>query len=253
MLVQAADGRDVSVPEDRPSAGVSAYTDAIVVHAAGAVADMLVNIRTACWLLGVATSAAAGGQVPESLLGTWEIDLARTVNAHMKEVARARPELFGIVERGAAAPAIDTGQASRQPPVVVVEITDDTIISRNRHTGSTEMRYRVIGGNSRLAILELTDGSGYQMVNQVRFVESGIAVRATDCLQHREWCEREMRRSAGPLSSQTAADGTGADLEAMASTVASAPTGEADADVAGAASPVPSQPRWIYFRAVADD
>ena len=205
-----------------------------------------------CLLL-ILTPATTLGEAPESILGTWHFDLVRTMSENIDRVAQARPDVISvdIAETQKAALSDLAEQSNHQATITV---TKDTIISTSADAGSTTMSYTVIGGNSRLVIVESTDHEGYESVVNIRLVEGGIAIETTNCQENPEQCQRERRRAMEQLrkkhhvdsSTNTVVDGSPDAFIAI---------GSSDEPRLGRLSSSPprddlSQPRWVYFKQV---
>lgn len=134
------------------------------------------------------------GETPESIVGTWQFDSVRTISEHVDRVAKARSDVIDHdqVEAMKAGLAARAEAADRQ---VSMTITEDTIMSTNPNSGTTSAPYTVIGGNSRLFVIESTDDEGYAWVMNIRLVEGGIAIETTDPETRPEQWERERRRA----------------------------------------------------------
>ncbi len=170
--------------------------------------------------------------VPESIVGKWQFDSVRTASGFIDQVQAANP--------GAATPAQIAEQKSefakygeQADRQLTATITSDTIRMVNKRGEPTFIAYKVIGGNSRLVILDATSAEIGNAVINIRLVEGGIAIETLDCQSQPDVCERmreQQRRRAESTSNKTVA-------------VVSAGPGAPSAE-----RPGPTQPQWIYFR-----
>ena len=202
-----------------------------------------------CLLLILATEAVLG-EVPESILGTWHFDAVRTISEHIDRVARSRPDV--ITTETAARQTAELTQLVDQPgPQATITFTEHKIIS-NAGDDRTLVPYRVIGGNSRLGIVESTDKEGYTSVVNIRLIEGGIAIETTNCQEQPEQCQRERRRAMEQLKERQQGE--------VATTSSSKPftaIGSDQRQVVGPGSSLPrddlSQPKWMYFKQALDE
>ncbi|HEX7037328.1 MAG TPA: hypothetical protein VF210_16270 [Pseudomonadales bacterium] len=166
--------------------------------------------RLSCFLLLLIPMAASGGS-PESIIGTWRLNLPRSVAEHMQLGWQTPPDCWG------------TEPASPDAAGVTLEITEDTLTWTSDDLGPVTSHTRVVGGNARLAIIE-----------------------TTNCEESPEQCERERRRAREQLrkaqrpgvdpfaEADAGAIGTAADAgdvnlsEAPASSTSSRPQTSAD-------------------------
>ncbi len=180
-------------------------------------------------------------EAPESIIGTWHIDLGRTMTEHIDRVARARPDLLTVEAVESA--KLSVAESSDQPSPVTLTITEDEIVSQATGAAPTTIPYTMVGGNSRLVIVEFTDEEGYKSVSHIRLVEGGIAIEPTNCRAYPEVCERQRARAVVKTQSESST------VEAGGLSIAE--SGDLDeqrnADAEGP-SEHPSQPRWFYFK-----
>ncbi len=167
---------------------------AVVVPATGPSAHARMRAFAICVLLILIPLETTLGETPESIIGTWQFDSVRTISEHFDRVAKARSDVIDHdqVEAMKAGLAV---RAEEADPQVSMTITEDTITSTNPNSGTTSAPYTVIGGNSRLFVIESTDDEGYAWVINIRLVEGGIAIETTDPETRPEQWERERRRA----------------------------------------------------------
>jgi len=188
-------------------------------------------------LLLVLTSVPASGEIPDSIVGTWNLDMLRTMNEHLDRMAQARPDVISseIAQAQKSAMSKQTAQISTQ---VVITITKDSITTTNANAEPITTPYTVIGGNSRLVVVESKDPEGYESVVNIRLVEDGIAVETTNCREQPEQCKREQQRAVKQLKDK-------ADKNSSTRV-------DYDSNLDGAISSPPvdemSQPKWVYLR-----
>lgn len=144
-------------------------------------------------LITTSFSYSVFGEVPYTFLGEWEVDLERTLSAHLKEVMATDPESMNGVDVAdlmkSAASADSNGDNK-----VLFTITDTTITAQ--HTGSgqyEEMPYRVVSGNSGEIVVELFPTEGEPGITTIRLIEGGLAMSKEDCSYDPEVCLRRER------------------------------------------------------------
>jgi hypothetical protein len=102
----------------------------------------------------------------------------------------------------------------------------------NEASGTNVIAYKVIGGNSRLVVLDATSKDIGSTVLNVRLVEGGIAIETLDCQSQPEVCDRKREQ-------RTQAE------NAISTTTKVVSDGS---EAASAKRTGPAQPQWIYFR-----
>lgn len=165
--------------------------------------------------------------------------MVRTMSEHIDRVAQSRPEVASL-ESFQAQKSAAAISAEKSNPSITVTITKDTITSSSSNVEPATTPYTVIGGNSRLVVIESTDEEGYESVANIRLVEGGIAIETTNCQEQPEQCKRERQQAMEKLRKKQ-------DENRSTNTVIS---NEASYD--GIVSTPPrndlSQPRWVYFK-----
>ena len=150
------------------------------------------------YLLLSMTPTVAFGEIPESILGTWQFDEVRTITEHLDRLAEYRPEISDT-EQFKQAKASIARNAETVNPQVQLTFTEDTMTSKT-NSGVFSAPYTVIGGNEGLLVLQYTDDEGYENVNNIWLVEGGIAFEPTDCRANPEQCARERTlQRRGPI------------------------------------------------------
>ena len=174
---------------------------------------------------------ACFADVPESIIGKWQFDSVRTISESMDQVIAANPGVVTSeeIEKQKAGLAKQSSRIDRQ---VTAIITSDTIRMVNETSGPTVLTYKVIGGNSRLVILDAKSEDVDSAVINIRLVEGGIAIETLDCQAQPEVCEHTREQQTHAV-----------DTTNTAVTVVSEGSGAHSANRI-----VPSQPQWIYFR-----
>jgi len=146
------------------------------------------------FLLLILSSTTAWGEVPESILGAWKVDMVRTMNEHIDRIAQTYPDL-GHVKDYEAARADLVKRAVEMNSQLIVTFSKNTITSASAKMEPVTAPYTVIGGNSRLVVIESTDDDGYETVVNIRLVEGGIAFETTNCRDKPEQCKYERRKA----------------------------------------------------------
>jgi hypothetical protein len=104
----------------------------------------------------VATNGAA--DVPDSIVGTWDLAPIAPVGAPSSSVAVVKPTLS-------------------------LTITAETYTWDPGCAPATTFSYEVVGGNARLVVVDLVDAGGKHITRNIRLVEEGLAfdLPATEC------------------------------------------------------------------------
>jgi hypothetical protein len=104
----------------------------------------------------VATTGAS--DVPDSIVGTWDLAPTAPLGAPSSSVAVAKPTL-------------------------TLTITADTYTWDPGCAPATTFNYQIVGGNAGLVVVDLVDASGKHVTRNIRLVEKGLAfdVPATEC------------------------------------------------------------------------
>lgn len=218
--------------------------------------------------LSILTPATTLGAAPESILGTWQFDVVRTVREFLEQrpssgshpnspATKSRPEIVDLeqiaqteasIARNYAADSSE--QHTRSSEAVnrqaIVVFTADTMTAINSESGTVSVPYKLIGGNVGLVVVQVTDDKGYESVLNIWLVESGIAVETTDCQTYPEQCVRERQRAKEIMKRKASqfADAIDPVLDAH---VVVAPPSQGQ-ELGGRA--YSSQPRRVYFTRV---
>lgn len=210
----------------------------------------------ACWLLVLAPLTSLG-DVPESIIGTWRLDLPRTVEQLIDQHPRPSAEAPATDSTRAAdgssvvlAPAYqDHATELADPSNTTMTITEATISTTSRDMATVTVPYRVIGGNSRLVMIETQDDAGNESVVNIRLVEDGLAIESTNCREKPEQCRREREQRMRQHSKQDPFTSPQSDsvLQSDGNTVVAGSLAEPELDPAHAH---PLQPAWVYFKRV---
>ncbi len=126
------------------------------------------------------------GETPESILGTWQFDVGRTMTEHLERIAEDRPEISDTEQFKQAKASF--ARSSEYNPQVQLTFTEDTMTSKVGGIGVTIGSYKLIGGNAGLMVIQSTDVKGQEFVNNIWLVEGGIAIETTDCETYHEQC-----------------------------------------------------------------
>jgi len=191
-------------------------------------------------------SGASYGEVPESIVGVWRFDMVRTMSEHIDRLAKLRADVV-------TPEVAETQKAALQGLPSQIDFLPNMTITENTITNETapgfNATYRVIGGNSRLVIIDGKNDAGFAWVGHIRLVEGGIALETTDCETYPEQCAYGRRRAITQ-------NGVVADANTIAAVTDG---GEASTElyisggtqVDGPSSTEifhpPSQPKWLYF------
>ena len=186
-------------------------------------------------------SATALGEVPESIVGTWRLDMTRTMNEYFDQIVQAQPESKSA-QLPQEARTVLAEQAEEMNPEVTFSITKDTMTVTQGNEEPINTPYTVIGGNSRLVIIESTDDNGYETVLNIRLVEGGIATETTNCREKPEQCKRERQRAAGQKEERSDASSSTYTVNDYESDI--------DGDITSTHVDQVSQPKWVYFKQV---
>ena len=185
-------------------------------------------------------------QAPDSIIGVWHFDAVRTMTEALERRAEKEPERFTREMVDAQRVSI-ASLPTQAVPEVTLTISETTISTKNRSMSATSYPYRVIGGNARLVIVEVTDEQGFQTITNVHLLEDGIAIGSTDCWQMPEQCARERRRALAQFKKQAGSGtrtATIVDSEGDVSIV----SGDDNAVIHGTTAPEYQQPRLVYFK-----
>ena len=188
---------------------------------------------------------AQASEPPESIIGTWQVDLVRTMTEHLERMAASGRASVDPAHIASMQATFSRQAVQQQIRSAAITITEDAIISSDPNSGTTRIRYKVIGGNARLVVVESLD-DGFESVVNIRLVDTGIAIETTDCRTYPEECVRQQRRAIATVKKRT-------DQPSM---LAASPDGLVVASACSegecAGEPVQhqqptDQPRWVYF------
>lgn len=139
------------------------------------------------------------GETPESIIGTWQFDVVRTMTEHMDRIAEDRPEI-SETDEFKQAKASFARNAETVNAQVQLTFTEDTMTSKSSDIGAISGSYKLIGGNAGLMVIQITDDKGQEFVNNIWLVEGGIAIETTDCQTYPEQCaQQRTRQRRGPV------------------------------------------------------
>lgn len=178
----------------------------------------------------------AFGEVADSIVGRWQYDSVRTLNAFIDELLVAEPDALTPeqVEELKSGAVKNADMVDKIDSTIKATITEDAISVINDHGQRTTSNYEVVGGNASLVVVSGKSSEGNEFLTNIRLVEGGIAMQTVDCESHPEMCEfpqdpEQREPDAGRLTIVSPAPGP--------------PTTPGR----------PSQPRWIFFRPIADE
>ena len=173
---------------------------------------------------------ACFADVPESIIGKWQFDSVRTIGESIDRMIVANPGV-ATSEQIEKQKADLVKQGPRVDRQLKVTITSDAIRMVHETSGPTVLTYKVIGGNSRLVILDAKSEDVDSAVINIRLVEGGIPIETLDCQVQPEVCERTREQQTHAVN-----------------TTNTAVVGVSDGTGAPSARPGSNQPQWIYFR-----
>ncbi len=207
----------------------------------------MMTIRFAI-LLFVAVAASAA-EIPDSIVGTWQFDLLRTVSEQVDRVARLHPDIINPDMAKAQKSALS--KSTDMPEThILLTVSEDTITVEGTDSFLTTNSYTVIGGNSRLLVVESTDEDGYRSVLNIRLVDGGIAVETTDCRNNPEQCERDLQRTKEKLRERyqgRSAENSPTDVD-PAGAVLSAEGSILEGTLAAPDRDEVTRLKWVYFK-----
>ena len=183
--------------------------------------------------LALANPTVCLAEIPESIVGKWEMDFVRTMSEFIDQALAANPGVATPeqIKEKKAELATRGPQADGQLTAI---ITNDTIrMITQQASGSELVTYKVIGGNSQLLILDATSEEVGSAVVNIRLVEGGIAIATLDCQTQPDVCERmrAQQRMGAEDSINTAIDREGNEIR-----------------VEGTPQTAITQPQWVYFK-----
>lgn len=188
------------------------------------------------FLLLLPLSVVFASEGPSSIVGVWQFDSARTMLEHIDSMPV--PENLDPTTYAQKIATLKEGLASQailSDAQVKLTITPETMTIDNISSGTNTLFYEIVGGNSRLVVLELSNGSGFEGMAKIRLVTTGIAMERTDCDTYPRQCERERKLAQENMNKQPKYTATTAEIsiETPRSRTAT--------------------PKLIYFRPVAED
>ena len=162
------------------------------------------QMKKYCLVLLVPLATAHADGIPDSIIGEWIFDSARTMSEHwLKIEAKQNVDPIAYQQKvdkmkerlSKVAPEVDA-QAS-------LSITSSTFTIKNDNSGTQVFSYQEIGGNSRLVVIEYSDSNGFEGIGKIRLVDGGLAFEQTDCQTYPRQCEIERKRAADRRLDQT--------------------------------------------------
>jgi hypothetical protein len=185
-------------------------------------------------------------EVPDSIVGTWHFDTVRTMSNHIDQLAKARPDLL-TPETASTQKAALEGLHTQSGRQLTLTITENTIL--NEAAPGFNATYRVIGGNSRLVIVDGKNDAGFTWVGHIRLVEGGIAFETIDCITYPEQCAYGTKQAIEQMRQHTGAKEKKNDEGDVAVELrASGETSVIDGLVGAEDAQTYSQPKWVYFK-----
>ena len=146
-------------------------------------------------------------QSPTSVIGDWQMDYPRTVAEYLE----GTPKLKSLGEtreaRIAALRASFTSKAKEVPGSrITISFTEDTMTTVDMY-GKQVFSYIEVGGNAGMAILQMTNASGQDWLMTIQFIESGLAIKPTDCDTYPQQCEEVQEHNQARAKQSQLANG----------------------------------------------
>jgi len=183
-------------------------------------------------LLALASTSLA--ETPHSIVGVWQFDSTRTMLEHIESIKA--PENIDQAKFAEQIADTKNGIDLRAPEVdsqVTLTITQDSITFLNESSGTNTFSYKIVGGNSTLVVIQLSDKSGYEGIGKIRLVSNGIALEQTDCDTYPRQCEYERKRALADMRKKSEGAATVTVIDGLST------------------EPLPSRnnsPKLIYFK-----
>lgn len=175
------------------------------------------------WLLTLLTPSFALAEIPQTIVGTWHMDVGRS------PCLEDDPEHSKCSAAFTVPCQTDIGHGPHE-----LIFTNSTISQ-----GDNTAPYRVLGGNSALVIVESTDETGATFVTNIRLIDGGIAMQSLDCRAHREKCERSHKQAMQKITRRSSTVEIAQDNPSVL--------------VDGLLPPeFNTPPLWVYFRGAQD-
>ena len=172
---------------------------------------------------------ACFGDIPESIIGKWQFDSVRTFGEWFDQMRQANPagHSADMMQKQNTWVANEAEVNDQQG---ILTITEDTISTLNNNSGETKsMSYSVVGGNSRLVVIDAASPDGDNLHINILLVEGGIARETVICMSDPGTCQRESTNRQARASS----------------------LGEPQSQTSRTKQEL-SQPQWLYFRPFPD-
>lgn len=141
-------------------------------------------------LLLLITPIALISDVPETLVGYWQLDVVKTITDQIEQKLDTSSDTINAVTKREIMERL-TKDVDQSSPEIFVTFTEDEMIIEIQGAVVKSESYIVTGGYDNKLMITTSDTKGMETYSTVILIDDGLIFEGTNCETYPDQCERE--------------------------------------------------------------